>query len=469
MADDRVLHRRRDAGEPRAVMDGWRNLLTRSGYSEYDKTANRSFRLLHRLQEADLNEMYRGEGFAKKVIDVPVHEMMREGWWLEGDEDGEINDTLRSDELGLMKAVRRHLTWDRLHGGSLLVLGIDDGGGLEDEANEAGVRRLMFAHVYDRWQVQVQDADLEKDPNKERFNLPEYYEVTPTVGVSFKVHHSRCHVLDGVDIPDRERQKNQGWGDSALQAVFTRLASLGGVYKNVETITEDFVQTILQIDNLQDLIAAGEEDVIRRRLAIIDEARHVLNTILLDSREKYEKSVSSVSGLEKVIQEFAIALSAVTSIPVTLLMGRSPAGMDATGEADTRSWYDRVASMQSDKLKPVLDWLLGWVLAAEEYGLSPDGDEELTVQFNPLWQPSEKERAETYKTYAEGDMAYVGQGVLLPEEVAEARFTGDSVEDTGIEVNIEERKRILEENERKREAARAQAEANLNQPPQPEE
>jgi hypothetical protein len=315
------------------------------------------------------------------------------------------------------------------------------------------------------------------DETSERYGKPEFYEVTPTSGVPFKVHWTRCSLLDGVDVPDRERAKEQGWGDSVLQACYIRLAALAGVYCNVESITEDFIQTILKMENLQELIAADQEDLVQKRINIIDQTRHVLNTILLDSREDYDKKASSVTGLDGIIQEFAVALSAVTNIPVTKLMGRSPAGENATGESDMRQWYDEVAALQKDKLRPPLDWVIGVLQDCSEYKLPGD---ELAVTFLPLWQPTDKEKADAYKTNAEADASYIDRGVLLPEEVVVARFQGEGAEDTGIEVDLEERKRLLEAAAKEKEKLQKEVDAEIAKreaeeagrgmgPPEPEE
>ena len=52
-------------------------------------------------------------------------------------------------------------------------------------------------------------------------------------------------------------------------------------------------------------------------------------------------------------------LSSLTNIPQTLLFGRSPAGMNATGESDLENWYNFVERIQKLMLKPNLLVLLG--------------------------------------------------------------------------------------------------------------
>ncbi|MFQ8761936.1 MAG: anti-CBASS protein Acb1 family protein [Intestinimonas sp.] len=51
-------------------------------------------------------------------------------------------------------------------------------------------------------------------------------------------------------------------------------------------------------------------------------------------------------------------LSGASRIPVTKLFGRSPAGMNATGESDLRNYYDYVDTLREAKLRPILEKLL---------------------------------------------------------------------------------------------------------------
>jgi hypothetical protein len=309
---------------------------------------------------------------------------------------------------------------------------------LEQPLNEKRLRAIRDLLVYDRWAVTWEASDLYNDPGNPKFGSPEWYTVNPQVGglTSFKVHESRLLIVDGEDVPDRVRQQNNGWGDSVVQSAYRQLRSLGGVYASIETILEDFIQAVLKIENLQDLIASGKEDLIKKRLQILDLSRHQLNTMLIDSREMYEKKASTVTGLDGVVEKFASALSAVTGIPVTLLMGESAKGLNSAGSqaSDVRSWYDKIAALQESKLQPILERLVYLVMISKEgptKGVEIDG---WAIKFNPLWQPTEKEIIEARKLQAETDHIYITDGVLGPEEVRESRFGGESY---SIETKVE--------------------------------
>ena len=83
-------------------------------------------------------------------------------------------------------------------------------------------------------------------------------------------------------------------------------------------------------------------------------------------------------------------LSGASRIPVTKLFGRSPAGMNATGESDLRNYYDYVDTLRENVLRPILERILP-VLCMSAWGAVP---EDLDIIFPPLWMPTPRELAE---------------------------------------------------------------------------
>ena len=405
--------------------DGWQNLLTGAGMLGRDKRAYTSYGAGPILGQVQLRQMYEGEGFARRIINLPAREMTRQWIEIEGDTDG-----LCLEELKRLKAktsLRDMIRWARLYGGALAVLGLDDRQDLEAPLNEAGLQGVEFIRVHDRHRISWTSDDLYADSNHPKFGEPEFYTINPINGAMYRVHESRTLIMDGEPVPEETRSQNNGWGGAALQAVHSQLRDLGEAYSGTASIIQDFITGTLNISNLHNLLASGQEDLVIRRLGLMDQSRHIINTVLLDKEEVYQKHASSVSGLADLLDRFALALSAVTGIPQTLLMGQSPAGLSATGDADIRFWYDNIKSDQEDKLLPPLERLVTLIMAAKRgpfKGREPEG---WAIRFNPLWQLSDKEEAEFRKTVAETDNIYLTTGVVDPAEVAHSRFGGGEV------------------------------------------
>ncbi len=423
--------------------DGWMNIFTKSGYRKYDKKANKVYKNLIRLTEVNLDDLYESEGLGAKIIDTYPHYATKEGFTIEGDEENTIID--KYIDLKINKEIKKHLILDRVHGGSLMFFGLNDGGTTEDELNINNLKSIDFIQVYDRWKVEYNDYDLQSDPSKPNFNKPERYRVTPINGTEFMVHNSRVHILDGLLLSDRRRNELNGWGNSIFQRIFNKLSSCNAVYDNVEDITYDFIQTILKLSNLQQLVYNDETDVINERLNIIDMGRSMMHTIAIDKDESYEKSSSSVTGLDKIIQEFYIILSAVGLIPVTLLMGISPAGENATGQADFENFYGWVESYQKDKLQSILELINYFIINCKDYKIKIPEDTTLRIRFYPIKKPDLKELSEINEKKVKALNDLIDRNVLLPQEVL---FILNNDEHSGINIDLEKRKELLLEAEK---------------------
>jgi phage-related protein (TIGR01555 family) len=425
--------------------DGWTNLYTGLGVAGVDKQLGTSFGNVQRLYEQQLTDLYRGDGFAKRTIDLPTGEMLREGFFIHGDTDNLINRSLQ--HMRAKQALLLGLRWAKLYGGGLVVMLLNDGGKLDTPLKENNLRSIEQLRVYDRYRVNWTTADLYDDPEDPKFGQLQWYEVSP-IGpggcIPFRVHESRVLRFDGVPVDDKSRQENDGWGDSIIQSVWRQLTDLTTSYHSAKEVVDDFIQIILKIDNLQELIASGQEDLVKKRISIMDMGRHVMNTIMLDSKEEYSKEASTVTGLPDLLTKFAEAYSAVTEIPLTLLMGQTPQGFNAKDEGSMRKWYDKIAQDQEDELLPNLERLVYLTMLTKEGPTKGKVIEDWSIEFKPLWQPTEAETITMRKTQAETDNIYITTGVLTPEEVAVSRFGGDEY---SIETHVDLEARTEPESE----------------------
>jgi phage-related protein (TIGR01555 family) len=422
------------------------NSLTGLGLKDRDKRRTTIFRPLGRRDVSQLDGMYRENGIARRIIDLPANSMTRNWFTLVGDEDERVSQ--RMETLRAQFHVTESVKWARLYGGSILLMGIDDGqfGGSDEPdltkpVNVENIKSVNFLVPFAAWrEVTILESSVDKDTTSATFGQPTLYQVTPLLGGGhFDVHVSRLIRFDGALLPRFVQSSNSGWHDSVLQTAYDKIRQVDTVFDNAEIITQDFVQVILKVADLANQIGMGNDAYLKARLDALDLSRHVLNAMLLDAKEDYSKNSSTVAGLSELLDRFMMALSAVTGIPVTLLMGRSPAGMNATGESDIRFWYDAVQAEQNNSLKPRLEKLIRY-LFLEGGQEEPD---EWSIKSNPLFQKTDKEEAELYKTTAEADAVYIDRGVLDPEEVAVARF-GGTVFNTGV-VDLDVKARGLEE------------------------
>ena len=418
--------------------DGWSNLLTGLGARGRDKNVATVFRMCYKFGAAELDELYRADGMSRRVVDLVAEEMVRQGWEIENDPSGMVQ--IRLEELNINCIMMNMLRWARLYGGSLGVLGVADGRPLDQPVNYNNIRELKWIHVYDRFSVSSSDGGIDIDMNSPNYGKPNMYLVTDsTTGTTFNVHHSRTIRCDWNELTPRWVRDNDTWSDPIFQSIYEELKNYSVAFANCGVIIHDFVNYVLKIPGLANLLASeGCSNQVQNRANILNLAKSSLNTMIIDGEESYEKVTTSITGISDLLDRFMLAISAVTGIPITLLFGRAPAGLNATGESDIRNFYDMIKQKQEGKLRPMLEKVIELIYLSKEGHYAGIEPKDWKLEFVPLWQNTEEQEANIRRTVAEVDAIYIDRGVLDPTEVAVSRF-GGSTYSMNTEIDLKDR------------------------------
>lgn len=414
--------------------DGFINTVIGHGLHSRDPFASYKFSRNNFMSDQELDDLYTYNGIANKIISAPANEALRAGFKLmDGETELEENDAVISvlEDLAGFKNLATALSWDRLYGGCAVLIMADDGGTLEDPLNEGRIRSLEKLEVFEAPEVQVNDGYIYSDPRDPNFGEPQYYTLIGYNGNSFLCHESRLLLFKGSTISMRIRRARNGWGGRAIDQVRQDIINYDSSLSLSLMLLSRLSQGVLKLQGMNSLLQSdfGEKQV-TRRLQLIDMARHLMNTLALDTEDDYDQKNITVSGVKDIVEQFQIALSASTGIPATVLFGRSPAGENATGEADMENYYNMVARIQQRSLRPQLGRLIDLIGKASEYGIRLP--QKYTIKFNPLWLPSEKEEAETANIKgqakeheANAAKTYIDMGALDAQEVRSKLDDGD--------------------------------------------
>ncbi|MCK5609873.1 DUF1073 domain-containing protein [Candidatus Pacearchaeota archaeon] len=415
-----------DQGSGLIRMDGWFNLLTGMGTTARDKRTRTSFGLAQRFDRQSLIEIYRGDGLGKRIIQIPAKDMVREWIKISGDPEGLI--TKGMNELSTKSFVKEALIWARLFGGSIILMLIEDGQELDQPVSESQIRKVLGLQVYDRYDIDWTASDLYSDPKHPKFGLPEIYWVSNrSTGERFSVHDTRVLRFEGEIVPKITQRENQGWGDSIITGIYERLRGLGDGYAGIEGIITEFIIGKLTIKNLQSLIGSKEgTKLIQDRLQIMDMSKHMLNTLLLDEKEEFDRiAAAGTQGLARLIEKLELVLVAVAGLPFIKLFPEQTKGLGSEAAGNIRLYYDDIKSDQEDNLQPQLKILARYIQLAKDGEFKGKELENWGIEFLPLWQPTEKEVAETRELTAKTDDLYFEMG-LPGEVIIFNRFGGDT-------------------------------------------
>lgn len=409
--------------------DSWVNLLTGVGLNHRKTAVSMRAASSDYLDDATLESLYDLDGIAARIVRAVPNHALREGFTVTtGDAAADARVKARLDDLLVASRVRLAWTWARLYGGGAVFLGADDGRPPSEPLDLAALRSVRFVVDVDRRDLIPQRWN--DDPLSPRFGQPETYTLTRPGGVGasmLTVHASRLVRFDGAEVTRARRQSLQGWGDSVLQRVYAELQQLRGAHAAVAALLHEASQGVFKIKDLMTLIGDDKNDVLKRRLEIMDMARSVARSILVDADgESFERTeVGALTGVVEVMDRFVNLLAGVSETPVTVLMGQAPAGLNATGESDIRAWYDGIQAEREAMLRPRLEYVVRLVMCAQD---GPTGGVEPAawkVVFPSLYQMTDAEKAEVRNKQADTDTKYIDKGVLAATEVRASRFRPD--------------------------------------------
>lgn len=428
-----ILRRKNGAVRPHRE-DGYVNLLNKYG-TKQDNSEAYKFEREPVIPDMQLTGLYEGNGLFSKIIDTPAEEALKHGFDLNLKSD-ELNAFVEDalDDLEWEEKAATAIKWARLYGGALIVMLIDDGRGLEEPVDWEHIRSIDELRVYERSIVQPDYASLYQQDyggkgvgnRVSKFGQPEYYYVSSIYG-SFKVHESRCLVFRNGVLPEQTSNATYlFWGMPEYVRIRRALRETVTAHTDSVKLLERSVQAIYSMKGLASLLTTDDgENQVLKRLQLVDTSRGLLNSIAIDSEgEQYDFKTFQFSGIKDVIDATCNMLSALTNIPQTILFGRSPAGMNATGDSDFESYYNFVEKIQRLMLKRNLRTLLDVVFRAGIASGDVAEEPDYKLEFKPLWSLSDTEQATVDQTKAQTALvkaqtaqAYVDMQALDPTEV----------------------------------------------------
>ena len=386
-----------------------------------------------------LTAMYRESWLTMRIIDMPSEDMTR-AWYKLSSVSGEELHALRRLEArhSVKQEITNALRWARLYGGSLALMVIR---GDEDRLDRPLDPDILLPDcfrgllVLDRSQGIEPSAELVSDLDDPDFGLPARYTVNlEAEGCRTAVlHHSRVLRFVGRELPRMETVRENFWGASEMEHIQDELLKRSAASANIAQLLFQANITTLKMSDLGDMLSIGTEEQrqsVEYAMRMENRFRTSFGIQLLSRDDSYENHAYSFTGLSEIYEQFMMDMAGAAEIPATKLFGRSPQGMNATGESDLRNYYDMVASLQERQLRPALEKLLP-VMTVSCWGYIP---EDLDFVFEPMMTTSPAERAELVEKLSSDVVRAFQAGLLTREEaLRELRSRGQEL---GVYTNI---------------------------------
>ena len=411
---------------PRVMRDAYQNTLARLGLNQPNLLSASEYPLARLTSNQRLmTSLYRGNWIARRIIDTVAEDMCKNWFSLRGAAPDKTARFAREEHrTHIRERLLSALKWARLYGGAAGLLLID---GQEDHLDApldlAEIQPGQFRGVWvcDRFSGVTPSAETVADLSDPDFGLPERYEFQSfgAQGARYNVHHSRVLRFVSRELPAQEQAVERFWGASELEHVFDELVKRDATSANIAQLIFQANLRVLKMSDFGDLLASSSADAQRDLFSALRAQNQLMSSMglqVLDREDSFETHAYAVTGVSDVYELFMLDVAGAAEIPATRLFGRSPAGMDSTGEGDLRNYYDSVRQKQQSVLRPALEKLLP-VLCMSAWGEAPEVD----FDFNPVRDLSDAERAQLAQTHT-ATVAQAFQAGLVDRETALAEL-----------------------------------------------
>lgn len=413
--------------------DSFQNFAASLGYGAQNVSSGSSYGFNPISRNHTMLEwMYRGSWLVKVIIDSVADDMTREGVTLETDMSPDDMSKFERylDRKMMWQQLNETIKWSRLYGGCIAVIMIA-GQKLDTPLRLDTIGKDQFEGlmVLDRWVLWPHLEDPVTDIGID-FGLPKFYDIVSDARAmpQAKIHHTRCIRIEGATLPYWQKMAENMWGLSILEPLFDRLIAFDSTTQGAAQLVYRAHLRTLKIEKLRELIAFGGEAYqgVLQQLQMIRLMQTNEGLTVIDSTDEFDTHQYAFGGLSDVLIQFAQQLSGAAQIPLVRLFGQSPAGLNATGDADIRNYYDAINAQQESRLRRPVATILE-VAYRSFFGKKPP--EDFDFSFNPLWQMTDAEKAAialniTNTVSVASQDGLISTAIALKELKQSAKITG---------------------------------------------
>lgn len=462
-------------------VDAWINVITGLGSTLTDKVANTlPAPFNHGLADQLLSDLFHNDATVRKIVTKRPQEALRLGMRLSVPKDAGGHEVATAfqdsfDDLDVVGTFVRACAWENLYGGSVIFMALDDGQtALDSQAQPVRLERLervLWLKAIDKTRIRpsYDPGDVDQDEASPTYGQPLIYLLDiQLTGVQLRIHRSRLIIFPGILTTDYERRARGGWGISMLDPVFEVLQRNTTAWQSAGNALANAQYVVYKLKGLAHMFSRTDgEAMAKKRASAMELAKSIINAVLVDAEDEYIRENPNFGNMPQMLDQFMLDVASAVDYPATVLWGRSPAGMNATGESDLEIWYSGCDDYREHHIRPRGHRLVEVLMAARQGPTQGRVFDGWRVIFPALRQVSEAVKADIRLKTSQADASDITQGILLPQEVAVSRFRPEGYsQETQIDLDLRERLLKIEIEQREKELKEGRGPGQ--NPPEPE-
>lgn len=299
------------------------------------------------LNYAQCENIYLSSWIAKKIVEIPVEYIFKNGFTFKIKE----NEYLTNKVLDLYKErkledkLKLCETYKRIYGGSVLFINNPH----QDKMKEFDPTACRTAPD----KIEFVPMDLSYLSITPHINIvsSDYLEPKTISLVNVTTDASNCIIFKGIQAPKRRMAQFRYLGMSVFQNIFQAMIMDDYITKGIANMVWRNNRWYYKIDGLSEMAKEGNEALALTRLSMVEDSMNILSAALLDKNDEVVQISQSFGSLPEIDRRSLERLSAASNIPATVLLGKSPDGMNSTGDSDLENFYNYIESEQK-KIEP---------------------------------------------------------------------------------------------------------------------
>ena len=405
------------------ISDSLQNLVTGLGTAK-DRAQQGQFIYRTPLGRDEIASLYSNNWIGGKLVDVPADDATRE-WraWTGTASNVQAVEQLEED-LDVAARVNVALKLADRDGGAAIILGV--GGDPREPIRPNQLRRgdLQYLLTVSRFDLAVGETD--RDPASRFYGQAKEYVLHSGTAAGVVVHPSRVILFTGTPRLDTLRS-GEPWGDSIYERLYDAIRDATAGLQGLAALMQEAKVDVVSIPGLtQGVQQPSFRSAVISRFALAMAAKAINNTLILDANEKWEQKTLTFAGWPEALDRLLLIVAGARDMPVTRLLGRSPAGLNATGESDLQQWYDHIAAVQQTRLRPALR-PLDAALVRSAVGRDPRA---MSYTWRPLYSLGADERATIADKQATAVEKLANTGLL--DRVSLAKAVAERIQEDGF-------------------------------------
>lgn len=249
---------------------------------------------------------------------------------------------------------------------------------------------------------------------------PDFYKPSSWWMLGQEIHATRLWTLVSRPVADMLKPAYSFAGVSMTQLAMPYVDNWLRTRQSVSDTVKQFSITGVATDLSQWLAPGGQADLIARA-ELLNTMRDNRNIAFLDkTTEEFFQINTPLSGLSELQAQAQEQQSAVSHIPLVILLGITPNGLNASSDGEIRVFYDYVMGYLTAFILP----LIIYVLKIVQLSLYGEIDDSISWEWATLHQLTRVEQADVDAKNADTDVKYIEAGVLTQDKIA-ARLAAD--------------------------------------------